>query len=139
MSTSKVVGGWPVRGFLSDNVSGSGRFRPNAASAPAKAHYGGTLVGYYAVTYGATGLYTVTFVPGFRFPTNRPPTILVGCASADNTNTHRFQVNLVGDWDNTTRSFTVQARQEGTAFAVPSNAGNWIHFTVDGVSSDRKR
>jgi hypothetical protein len=124
---------------MPETVIGSGRFRPNGTSNPSATLMGGNLKGYFSVAYTATGLYTVTLARGFKFPSDRLPTIVVSCSNADNTATHRFQVNLVGDWNNTTRSFVVQARQEATALAPPSNAGNWISFVLVGVASSAPR
>lgn len=129
-----------VFGFLPETHIGTGRFRPNGSSNPSSSNNGGTLVGLFTVTYGATGLYTVTLSPkGLKFPSTRPPVILLTAGNVDNTNTNRFQVNLVGDWTNSTRSFVIQARQEATAFAVPSDPGNWIQFALIGTPSSAKR
>jgi hypothetical protein len=119
-------------------MMGTGGFRPNAVAAPDTTLFRGTLKGLFTVTYGATGLYTVTFTPaGFKFPTGELPNIQLQATRADLTNTHRFQVEKQGDWNNTTRSFVISARQESAAFAVPSNADNWIDFVIIGKTSAR--
>lgn len=112
-------------------VIGTGRFRPNAASAVTIT--AGTLKGLFTVAYGATGLFTVTFSPAaFKFPTGRLPVILAGSVSADHTNTNRFQAMVRDEWNNTTKSFVIQTTQEATAFQVPSDADNWVNFVLFG-------
>lgn len=128
---------YPVKGFLPESVLGSGRFRTNAAATPTV--FGGSLKGLYTVTYAATGLFTVTLHKRFKFPSSRPPTILLSRHSVDVTNTNRFEVSLVTDWTPATRSFVIQAHQGATAFQVPSNANNWIHFVLIGNASGSPR
>lgn len=138
-----VTPAYPAKGFLPETVIGTGRFRPNGTSNPSSVYFGGSLKGLFTVTYGATGLYTATFTPkGFKFPASRPPTILVGSTCADTTDTNRFQVSLIGDWNNTTRSFVIgswQSNADSAAFAPPSDVGNWISFILVGVPTTAKR
>lgn len=110
-----------------------GGFRPNAGSTPDATLFRGPLRGQFTVSYAATGLYTVSATPsGFKFVTGNFPTILLTNTCADQSNTHRFQVQRKGNWDNTNRRFVIQACQESAAFAVPSNADNWIDFIIFG-------
>lgn len=119
-------------------VLGTGFFRPNGVSAiTVKA---GSLAKNFTVTYGAVGLYTVAFIPtGFKFPAARPPVILPFATCADRTATHWFQVAQLGAYNNTTRSFQLEAHQGVTAgaavaFAPPSDVSNWIGFLLLGES-----
>jgi hypothetical protein len=86
----------------------------------------------FSVVYAATGLYTVTFTnTGVKFPTGQFPRIYVGSEMVDRTNTNRFDVKATG-WVNATRSFVISAFQADSAFAPPSDAGNWINFMLVG-------
>ncbi len=115
-----------------------GGFRPNAAGAitifrgPLASGTAGTGAAF-SVAYGATGLYTVTMTStGWKFPTGRFPTIAAFAQCADVSNTHRFTVYNSGGWVNATRTFILAAWQDTAAFAVPSNALNWIDFVILG-------
>lgn len=108
-----------------------GGFRPNAASAPTV--FRGPLAGMFTVAYSATGIFTVTFgtaFQGIKFPSSDLPAIDLMATMVDVTNTNRFQPLLVGNYNNTTRSFVIQCWQDTAAFAVPSNAANWIDFII---------
>lgn len=138
------VGGVPgsaVR-FLGPRAAGSiitwGGFRPNGTGSitifrgPLASGTAGTGAAF-SVTYGATGLYTVTMTStGWKFPTGRLPIIAAFEQCADVTNTNRFKVFNNGGWDNTNRRFVLAAWQDTAAFAVPSNAANWIDFVLFG-------
>lgn len=109
---------------------GTGGFRPNAASDPSSTYFRGSLKGLYTVAYAATGLYTVTFDAGFEFP--QKPLIVLAETMVDVTNTNRFRAVKKGDWNNTTRQFVIASLQESAAFAIPSDADNWIDFFIFG-------
>lgn len=112
-------------------VLGTGGFRPNGTGSITV--FRGSLAGQFTVTYSATGLYAVAFTPtGFKFPTDRLPIIRLAEQMVDVTNTNRFRAVRKGAWSNTTRGFTIAALQESSAFAVPSDAENWIDFVIYG-------
>lgn len=118
-----------------------GGFQPNGASNPVtfrgplasgKTSASSFTNAMYTVTYGATGVFTVTFkATGWKFPSNDPPAIFCDSTCADVTNTNRFYVYNSG-WTNSTRSFVISAFQEAAAFAPPQNANNWIDFIIFG-------
>lgn len=141
------IGGVPgaaVR-FIGPKAGGlviiEGGFRPNGSSTPTI--YRGAMASgpsgaavttaAFSVAYSATGLYTVTFTnTGFKFPTGQLPRIYLQGEMADVTNTNRFQLHNKGGWSNTTRSFVIAAWQDTAAFAIPSDANNWINFMLVG-------
>lgn len=119
-------------GKVRQQVVMRGGFRPNAASTPTV--FRGPLAGMFTVAYSATGIYTVTFATAFqgiKFPSADLPAIDLIPTCADATNTNRFQLFPRGNYDNTTRSFAIQAWQDTAAFQVPSNAANWIDFIIN--------
>jgi hypothetical protein len=132
------VGGSTVIKALGPKASGivmaTGGFRPNAGGAISVTR--GTLKGAFTVAYAATGLYTVTLTAtGWKFPTGQLPLIQAWGTMVDVTNTNRFGVHNKGIYVNATRSFVLSALQDAlTAFAVPSNADNWIDFVLYGVA-----
>jgi hypothetical protein len=134
------VGGTLVKRILGKKPQGQielrGGFRPNAASTPTV--FRGPAAGMFTVAYSATGIYTVTFssnFPGLKFPPSDLPAIDVMASMVDVTNTNRFQPLVVGGYVNSTRSFIIQAWQDTAAFAVPSNAANWIDFMIHGSTN----
>ncbi len=107
----------------------TGGFRPNGSGAISV--FRGTLAGQFTVAYGSTGLYTVTMTPtGFKFPTGRFPIIVPTGYMVDVSNTNRFQVCNKAGWVNATRSFILAAWQDTAAFAIPSDAQNWVDFAM---------
>ncbi len=115
---------------------GWGGFRPNGTGSITV--FRGTLASgaagtgaAFSVAYGATGLYTVTMTAaGWKFPPGRLPIIAAFEQCADVSNTNRFKVFNKGGWVNSTRSFVLAAWQDTAAFAVPSDAANWIDFVL---------
>ena len=138
------VGGVPgsaVR-FVGPHAAGEtiirGGFRPNGASNPtifrgpmASGKLSDTTLtaAGFTVAYSATGIFTVTLTAtGFKFPSNDPPFIQAQSTMVDVTNTNRFDVKVVGLISS--RAFVLKCFQADSAFAPPSDAGNWIDFII---------
>ncbi len=128
------VGGTTVKRFLGNGrqlVEARGGFRPNDASTISV--YRGPLAGAFTVGYTATGIYTVTMTAsGWKFPPAKLPLVKAYASMVDITNTNRFSVFVQGGFVNATKSFIIKAWQDTSAFAVPSDALNWIDFVIDG-------
>lgn len=128
------IGGTTVKRFLGNGrqlIEARGGFRPNAAGAISV--FRGPLAGAFTVAYAATGIYTVTMTAtGWKFPPTKLPLVKAFASMVDVTNTNRFSVLVQGGFVNATRSFILKAWQDTAAFAVPSDALNWIDFIIDG-------
>jgi hypothetical protein len=125
--------GYPVKTFRPGAYQGRLSFQTNGSSSPAATTHKGSLKGKCTIVYTATGIFTVTLSAGMAFP--ETPVILVTSQCADNTNTNQFWVTQTGEWNNTARSFVIQANQGTTAFAPPATAGNRINFEIGIINS----
>lgn len=132
----KGHGGTTVKTWIGPKSAGgvvlAGGFRPNAGGAISA--FRGPSRGMFTVSYAATGLYTVTFSAGVEFPSADLPQIILSESMADVSNTNRFKALNKGGWVNASRSFIVAAWQDTAAFAVPSDAANWIDFVILGAT-----
>lgn len=128
------IGTYPIVGTTRPGcIQGWFSFQCNAAGSPSTSTFKGSLKGRVTVTYTATGIFTITLASGMSFP--ETPVIQVSSQCADNTGTNQFWVAQTGEWNNTSRSFVIQANQGTSAFAPPATAGNRINFWIGAVNS----
>jgi hypothetical protein len=128
-------------GVSADIVFGTFSFGCNATSSPLAASYLGSLTKrVQSITYGATGLFTVTMVPGFTF--FKLPIIEPSNSCADGTGTNQFYCALIGVPTQTVITtgqglqlrFVIGCFQGTTAFAPPATAGNSVQFSIEGIN-----
>jgi hypothetical protein len=125
-----------VRSFGAEQLIGTGRFRPNGASAIDNTLNTGSLKGLFTVTRQSAGLYRVAFaLAGFKFPTQ--PVILLDL-SVDAIANYSHLVRI-GDWDNTNRRFDIQSHRAGVAQEIAASASNWVHFAILGTGRSKIR
>lgn len=104
-----------------------GSFAPNASSTPVVASNGGPPgLKAAAVTYAATGVFTVTLPTGWSAVGT--PTIIVS-AQAESL-TEFFEVMVVDAYAAATRSFVIQAHRAGTGREIAASADARIHWAI---------
>lgn len=121
---------YPLRGLGPDRFVIGGSFQCNGTSNPASTTYRGTSGLPFTVTYSATGVYTITFPSGYRFPAQ--PLAVVASAQYATLATDWFEVGVLGETtlNGTARQIVLQAHRSGTANAPANTAGNRINFWV---------
>lgn len=131
------IGTYPIIGTMRPGaLEGWGSFQCNGSGTPATTTFRGSLKDRFTATYTATGIFTITLSSGLSFP--ETPVITVSSQCADNTGTNQFWVTQTAEWNNTSRSFVIQANQGTSAFAPPATAGNRINFWIGIVNSTGK-
>lgn len=83
----------------------------------------------FTVTYGATGVFTITVPAGYGTP-GQPACVL--CSAEAASVATAFEVVLLGETtlNTTARQIVLQAKQGTSGFAPTNAAGNRIHFAV---------
>lgn len=106
----------------------NGSFQTNATSNPLTTTFQASPGMIFTVTYGATGLYTVTLDASLALPA-APETIHVTPQYATLA-TDWFECGVLGAFNTSTRAFVVQAHRSGVANAPAATAGNRINFSL---------
>ena len=107
-----------------------GSFQCNAAANPASTTYRGNDFMSFAVTYAATGTYTVTLGSGLILPAQ--PLFVAAWPQYATLATDWFECGVLGEstLNATTRQFVIQAHRNGTAREPAATAGNRINFAI---------
>jgi hypothetical protein len=117
----------PAKGFGGEPRYASLSFCPNGTDNPSSAsNEGPPGLKATAITYSATGVYTLVFPTDFAFPADTR--FVVSAQPADLTGW--FEVTTLGDYSASTRTLVVQAHRAGTGEAVAAAAGARIHVGI---------
>ena len=119
----------PIKGYGTEQFRLVGSFQCNGTNNPAAATHRTPPGMPFAVTYAATGVFTVTLSdPSAVFP-ELPLEITVTPQFATLA-TDWFECGVLGEFNRTTRSFQIQAHRSGTGQAPANTAGNRINFCI---------